>query len=1820
MRLPKWADLHRKQGSQASWLRTLRAAGDAARDRQNWEAAARFYGEAIAIDPSALDITVQLGHAHKELGDYTRASQLYYRVLDETPNDDDLHLQIGHLAKLRGNTVDATFHYKRAVELNSGNLYAQQEYDALEAAKTSLGSGLLDDSRGSNRTRGAHPLRQLSDAALRAVGDEARDARRWAEAAPAYQLYLERVPSDAAIWTQLGHCLKEMGDLVGGEAAYHRGLAQQPADSDLYLQLGHVLKLQERSSEASEAYRRSFVLKPLLATARELRHMGNDLAALEERLAPQARIPEILFEISDLFVDLLDSRTISGIQRVQLGIISHIVAENQRGGASDCRIVLWEGDELWCLRADCLARLLTIYELTGDDALELRREFIEEAMAKAELVRPMRGDVVFSTGSNKRPSVLTDFARLNRAGVRLGAYIHDLTVITHPEFYDQEHIKEIRATLGDAFLYYDFALTVSDYVGCEARQLLEKSGYAPIPIRSVPLPHVFGTGPVAEQDSWTLATAVLQGSEFVLCVGTLFSRKNQVLLLQIWQLLIREGVEPPKLVFVGRRWPGAPGGVLPQIEATNYLDGRVHVFEGLSDAELATLYRNCLFTMFPSFIEGWGLPIGESLAHGKVCIASDTGSHPEVGGDFVLYIDPYNARGGAVLVRQLLDNRAKLRQLEARVQSEFRPRNWDEHGTALIRGLEELGRADPQEGKRPKSITMPFGRVVRPRQIASNQQQYRTRLPPHHITADRALRRLLLEKGWYPMEWWGAWMHGRRGQIGFTIEGEPGGEVRVVLQLQAAPGAQGNSLIIRAGCGASATVSVPEAGGGYPLFLAWLDCIPDATGRIELLLELLGKIPDPRRDETRRFCVGVTRALCLRNAEMDEQLPINRMFRPTALVGPTGGAVAPCGTSLMIAALKRRTVLIDGWREPEHWGAWMASDTARLGLLIEAATGEAIRVVLQLRAPSARYTEVIASSECGATETLRLSAIDPRDFCLWLDCRVGPKGRVTLTLKVKSRSTGTMVDSFPAPLGITGVAYGRQGAVSDRLALAEAVLFPKQAESGEELRAELEAGLRFSVIGHMNGSYSLAAVNRRLALALEEARPGTVRVEQIEGHPVHDLSRVAATEREAITRLAARERDDEGPLVEIVQHWPIWLPPDSADLKLAWVAWEEGVAPFDLVRLINQKFQGVLVQTRFVAKVLIDSGVRLPIRVMGCAIDLAAYTALGAARGAEHGTAPASRPPTKEAPFVFLHVSSCFPRKGVDALIAAYAKAFRRADPVRLIIKGFPNEHNDVPRQIAHSLALDPDAPEIVMINRDMLTRDVIDLYAAAGAVVLPTRGEGFNMPAAEALAAGVPLIVTGYSGHTDFTGPDVARQVAFRFAFSRTHLHLAGSVWAEPDIDDLAAAMREVFDSTGKTVAGRELAARVQRARSAAVPLGDSAAWALRVREITLELLSRGFVQTPMAPTVAWVTTWNIRCGIATYSRYLLDRYPDAARNVTVLCDERTLPEHLTSPGGPVARVAWRTPGDPELVDRIAGAIAEMDARAVVIQHQPGLIGWGELGALLRDDRLGSREIIVVLHTQPNSDFPAHEFRRVSRILVHGVRELNELKARGLVDNVALLPHGALPPTVERRPAQDLLRSAAPVIGSYGFILPHKGFDVLIAALASIRAEWPAARLRMVTAEHPVDESRAVIAQCRVLAQSLGLTDAVEWHIEYLPDDGSLALLNQCDLLVLPYRETGESASGAARVAMASRVPVLVTPVPIFYEMGDAVIRAEGLDSSALASGIAAALRDQKLRHHTVDEADRWLKAYDWARMSERLHGMICGLVANRGALAQPK
>ena len=99
------------------------------------------------------------------------------------------------------------------------------------------------------------PAREaLSRDHLIAVADQLRDQQHWLAAADAYRAVVSHYPDWAPIWVQLGHALKEAGNIAGAEAAYRHALAVEPRSPDGHVQLGHALKLQGRKDEAIAAY------------------------------------------------------------------------------------------------------------------------------------------------------------------------------------------------------------------------------------------------------------------------------------------------------------------------------------------------------------------------------------------------------------------------------------------------------------------------------------------------------------------------------------------------------------------------------------------------------------------------------------------------------------------------------------------------------------------------------------------------------------------------------------------------------------------------------------------------------------------------------------------------------------------------------------------------------------------------------------------------------------------------------------------------------------------------------------------------------------------------------------------------------------------------------------------------------------------------------------------------------------------------------------------------------------------------------------------------------------------------------------------------------------------------------------------------------------------------------------------------------------------------------------------------------------------------------------------------------------------------------
>jgi glycosyltransferase involved in cell wall biosynthesis len=96
----------------------------------------------------------------------------------------------------------------------------------------------------------------------------------------------------------------------------------------------------------------------------------------------------------------------------------------------------------------------------------------------------------------------------------------------------------------------------------------------------------------------------------------------------------------------------------------------------VTDDELAWLYRNCLFTAYPSLYEGWGLPISESLSFGKLCIASNGRAMEEAGRGLCLHLNPADVDQWERSIRTLLIDPARRAELEMKIKASYQASQW----------------------------------------------------------------------------------------------------------------------------------------------------------------------------------------------------------------------------------------------------------------------------------------------------------------------------------------------------------------------------------------------------------------------------------------------------------------------------------------------------------------------------------------------------------------------------------------------------------------------------------------------------------------------------------------------------------------------------------------------------------------------------------------------------------------------------------------------------------------------------------------------------------------------------------------------------------------------------------------------------------------------------------------------------------------------------------------------------------------------------------------------------------------------------------------
>ena len=732
---------------------------------------------------------------------------------------------------------------------------------------------------------------------------------------------------------------------------------------------------------------------------------------------------------------------------------------------------------------------------------------------------------------------------------------------------------------------------------------------------------------------------------------------------------------------------------------------------------------------------------------------------------------------------------------------------------------------------------------------------------------------------------------------------------------------------------------------------------------------------------------------------------------------------------------------------------------------------------------------------------------------------------------------------------------------------------------------ELPEYLRWRIEGPFDSSYSLALVNRNLAFGVEKCGHD-VSLYSTEGpgdfDPNPEFLRTHPHERHLWEKNIGKKNDT----FDVVSRY--LYPPRVTEMNgtlniLHCYGWEETVFPKDWCKQFNKHLDAVFTASPFVKKTLIDSGVTIPVFVSG--------------HGVDHWRAVQAAPFHIEAKkFRFLHISSCFPRKGVDVMLKAYGQAFTDQDDVSLIIKTFPNPHNEVHEWLRQAKGERTDFPHVIIIEEDFSPETLKGLMETCDALVAPSRGEGFGLPNAEAMLSGLSVITTNWSGQTMFCTPETAWLVDYSLSPAKTHFNLPDSFWAEPDEQDLSRTMKEVYAAPEQ---------ERQKRNTAALTLLKYYTWENVAKLIDSQL--RSYISTPPChqPRVGWVSTWNTRCGIAAYSEHLLKYFP---AEVSILAP-KTL-DHFKDDES-VIRCWEMNEQDP--LNELEQTIAEQKIETLVIQFNFGFWDLKLFSDFLIRMKKRGLILTVCLHATETSPLTPHKKLKyilpglllTDRILVHSLNDVNRLKKLGLSHNVTLLPHGIVPVT-----NSEPLEVNPWLVATYGFFLPHKGLEQAIRAIALLREKGLPVRLRMVNAEYPAAISTECIQSALQLITTLKLNDFVELHTEFLPDKQSMALLQEASLVLFPYQATSESSSAAVRSGLSSGRPVVVTPIPIFDDVSPAVHKLDGIVPEAIAQGLESFLQSVASGDPAFlkaeEDASNWRNTHGFDCIAERLYGIL--------------
>lgn len=684
---------------------------------------------------------IAAGDAARDARQWSEAAIAYQAAVKENPRLAGIWVQLGHARKEGGNLEAASAAYQTALELEP------------EAADTHLQLG---------------HLRKLQNR----IPEAADFYTRAAEIDPTLRFALEELRYLAVRGVEL-----DTERLAGVTAAASRNDESTAAvaplaevDSLLRSALARLKqggRAASASTKALEQKLRAGIEAAQAVSEYELQH-------------PPEQVTHLVFDISDLVGYFNNARLPTGIQRVQIEVISALIVRPMPGVHVSVCTFSQARDHWTKVHEPLFLKLCRLALVSGDVADPTWKVAIEDLKTAIDLGAPAafeRGAYLVNLGTSWW--LQNYFLQIRQAkelyGIHYIPFVHDMIPIMTPEHCTTPLTQDFISWVLGAFSHADHFLTNSRASQKDLIAVARTLGYKldERNVHVVPLNADFRKPDSGVSRHQTLSRYGLKEGQYVLFVSTIESRKNHLNTFKAWLTLIQKhGINRvPRLVCVGNRgWLNDE--VFAKLASSPELQARVVMLSGVSDPDLANLYRSCAFTAYPSTYEGWGLPVTESLCYGRPVILSDASSLPEAAGDFGVYFKLGDQADFVAKLERLIFDLGYRKGLEERIQKEFKPRPWEELGFEIAA---QIGRWFKDDNLSPDTTIVPqvdLGRYYWFRRVEETSIYPGLVAPEIFRTGD----------GWWQPDDWGTWTKRRGGRLKLAV-GSAKGRLRLIIGL-----------------------------------------------------------------------------------------------------------------------------------------------------------------------------------------------------------------------------------------------------------------------------------------------------------------------------------------------------------------------------------------------------------------------------------------------------------------------------------------------------------------------------------------------------------------------------------------------------------------------------------------------------------------------------------------------------------------------------------------------------------------------------------------------------------------------------------------------------------------------------------------------------------------------------------------------------------------------------------------------------------------------------------------------------------------------------